>query len=86
MSAAYDASADVLQRLMQTAAILRDVPEDMLLALAGDDFTNLMNEVADISLKFAETPVSRGRHKAGQGGAVDVTNAWANFDSRGKAI
>ncbi len=28
-----------------------------MLALAGDDFTNLMNEVADISLKFAETPV-----------------------------
>jgi hypothetical protein len=40
---------------MQTAVILCDVPEDVLLALAGDDFTNLMNEVADISLKFVET-------------------------------
>jgi hypothetical protein len=52
--AAYDASADVLQRLVQTAAILCDVPESVLLELDGDDFTKLMHEVAAMAEKFSE--------------------------------
>jgi hypothetical protein len=41
--AAYDDGADVLQRLVQTASILCDVPEAVLLELDGDDFTKLMS-------------------------------------------
>jgi hypothetical protein len=44
----------VPQRLVQTAAILYDVPEAVLLELDGADFTKPMNEVADMTLKFAE--------------------------------
>ena len=51
---AYDKRADVLQRLVQTAAILCVVPEAVLLELDGDDFTALMDQVADMTLKFAE--------------------------------
>ena len=50
----YDERADTLQRLVQTAAILCDVPEAVLLELEADDFTKLMNEVSDMSLKFSE--------------------------------
>ena len=52
--AAYDESADTLQRFVQTASILCDVPQDVLLELDTADFTALMNEVADMSLKFSE--------------------------------
>jgi hypothetical protein len=40
--------------LVQTASILCDVPEAVLLELEADDFTKLMNEVANMTLKFAE--------------------------------
>jgi hypothetical protein len=53
--ASYDEGADTLQRLVQTSAILCDVDEEVLLALDGDDFMALMNEVADMTLKFSET-------------------------------
>ena len=51
--AAYDKSADTLQRLVQTASILCDVPQDVLLELDSDDFTPLMHEVGQMAAKFA---------------------------------
>jgi len=59
--AAYDASADVLQRLVQTTAILCDVPEAVLLELEADYFTKLMNEVAAMAEKFAEQERAESR-------------------------
>ena len=53
-TAAVDDKADTLPKLVQVASVLCDVPEAVLLELDGDDFTALMNEVADMTLKFAE--------------------------------
>ena len=50
----YDEHADEMEKLLQAASIMCDVPRDVLLALDADDFFPLMHEVGQMAVKFAK--------------------------------